>query len=101
MLCGFDLYSARASKRCITGLLLTLLGACTVVGPKAVMSGRMAYNEAINETNNQQMLKVFVNNPDCARSNWIAYLKNQLRDAFGLEGAPIFVKLVARSRPEK
>ncbi len=48
--------------RCIAALLLTALGGCTFVGPRAVMSGRMAYNEAINETNNQQMLKVFVNN---------------------------------------
>ena len=40
---------------------MTLAG-CTVVGPRAVLSGRMAYNEAIVETNNQQMLMVFVHN---------------------------------------
>ena len=45
--------------------------------------------------------KVFVNNPDYARSNWLAYLQNRFREAFGLEGAPIFIKLVARSRPKK
>ena len=45
--------------------------------------------------------KIFVNDPDNARSNWLAYLQNQFRAAFGLEGAPIFIKLVARSRPKK
>ena len=40
----------------------TLLSGCTVVGPDAIRSGRMAYNEAITETNNQQMLMVMVHN---------------------------------------
>ncbi|MEA2068694.1 MAG: hypothetical protein U9P12_05795 [Verrucomicrobiota bacterium] len=44
---------------------------------------------------------MFVNNPDYARSNWLAYLQNQMRAAFGLEGAPIYIKLVARSRPKR
>ncbi len=40
----------------------TVLSGCTVVGPDAIRSGRMAYNEAITETNNQQMLMVMVHN---------------------------------------
>ncbi len=43
-------------------LAAVLLGGCTVVGPKAISSGRLAYNEAIAETNNQQMLMVLVHN---------------------------------------
>jgi hypothetical protein len=35
---------------------------CTVVGPSAVRNGRLTYNEAINETNNQQLLKAIVQN---------------------------------------
>ena len=44
---------------CVLGCLLA---GCTVVGPAAIRSGRLAYNEAITETNNQQMLMVVLNN---------------------------------------
>jgi hypothetical protein len=37
-----------------------LLAGCTVVGPSAIRSGRLAYNEAITETNNQQILKLVI-----------------------------------------
>lgn len=36
------------------------LGACSVVGPNAIKNGRMAYNEAILATNNEQLLMVAV-----------------------------------------
>ena len=39
-----------------------LLAGCAVVGPEAIRSGRLAYNEAIKETSNQQMLMVLVHN---------------------------------------
>lgn len=54
---------------CLLGCLLT---ACTVVGPAAVHSGRLAYNEAIIETDNQQMLLVVVRNRYGERSNLLA-----------------------------
>lgn len=44
---------------CVVG---SLLAACTAVGPSAIRSGRLAYNEAITETNNQQMLMVIIHN---------------------------------------
>jgi hypothetical protein len=40
----------------IAGVLGLFLASCTVVGPSAIRSGRLAYNAAINETNRQQML---------------------------------------------
>jgi hypothetical protein len=46
----------------LTGLIGLLLAGCTVVGPSALRNGRMAYNEAITETNNQQMLMAVVRN---------------------------------------
>jgi hypothetical protein len=46
----------------LTGLLCVVVTGCTVVGPSAVRNGRMAYNEAITETNNQQMLMAVVRN---------------------------------------
>lgn len=40
---------------CIGVCLLTLMG-CTTVGPTAIRNGRLMYNNAITETNNQQLL---------------------------------------------
>lgn len=42
--------------------LCVFLAACTVVGPAAISTGRLVYNEAIAETDNQQMLMVLVHN---------------------------------------
>jgi hypothetical protein len=44
------------------GTLCCLLLGCTTLGPDAIRSGRLAYNEAITETNNQQILMVPVHN---------------------------------------
>ena len=44
----------------LTGLLTTLLGGCSIVGPATISSGRLAHNEAITATDNQQMLMVLV-----------------------------------------
>ena len=46
----------------LAGLLTAMLGGCTVVGPTAISSGRLAYNEAIAATDNQQILMVLVHN---------------------------------------
>ena len=46
----------------LAGLLTAMLGGCTVVGPTAISSGRLAYNEAITATDNQQILMVLVHN---------------------------------------
>lgn len=43
-------------------LFSSLLIGCTVVGPAAISSGRLAYNEAITTTDNQQMLMVLIQN---------------------------------------
>ena len=58
-----------ALATCLTG---GLLSGCTVVGPTAIHSGRLAYNEAIVETDNQQMLLVVVHNRYGQRSNLLA-----------------------------
>ena len=54
---------------CVLGCLLA---GCTVVGPTAIRSGRLAYNEAITETNNQQMLMVVIHNRYEERGNLLA-----------------------------
>ena len=37
-----------------------LTGGCAVVGPHSISNGRMAYNEVINYTENQQLLNAIV-----------------------------------------
>lgn len=63
----------RHLRNLLTGCLLGgLLSGCTVVGPTAIHGGRLAYNEAIIETDNQQMLLVVVRNRYGERSNLLA-----------------------------
>ena len=45
-----------------TACILLLLSGCTMVGPSSVRSGRLAYNKAIHETDNQQMLLFVIQN---------------------------------------
>ncbi len=49
--------------------------------------------------NRPPTFRLFVNNPKNGRDNYLAYLRNQLRQAFGLEGLPIVIELRQR-RPD-
>lgn len=40
--------------------VIGLLGGSAVVGPPSIRNGRAVFNEAINDTNNQQMLQVVI-----------------------------------------
>ncbi len=56
-------YPTGMNRNLVTACMLScLLTGCTAVGPTAIRSGRLAYNEAITETNNQQMLMVVIRN---------------------------------------
>ena len=46
----------------IAWMLGCLLAGCSQIGPATIRSGRLAYNEAITETNNQQMLMFVILN---------------------------------------
>ena len=51
------------SKRCyrlIAWLVGCMLAGCAVVGPPSIRNGRAVYNEAINDTNNQQLLMAII-----------------------------------------
>ena len=56
------------------GVLSCLLAGCSSLGPSAVRSGRLAYNEAISETNSQQMLLAVVKNRYDESANLLACL---------------------------
>jgi hypothetical protein len=46
--------------RLIAWTLGCLLAGCAVVGPPSIRNGRSVYNDAINDTNNQQLLMVVI-----------------------------------------
>lgn len=52
----------RRGKILIALTLAAGLVGCNTLGPEAIYSGRAAYNEAIEKTNNQQMFEVIVKN---------------------------------------
>ena len=56
---GPETAGRRAALLCV---FCALFNGCAVVGPDAIRGGRLAYNQAITETNNQQMLMVLVHN---------------------------------------
>jgi len=63
----------RSSRNRLTVCLLScLLISCTYVGPSALRSGRLAYNEAIIETDNQQILLAVVRHRYSERSSLLA-----------------------------
>ncbi|RKX38004.1 MAG: hypothetical protein DRP64_16500 [Verrucomicrobia bacterium] len=99
---AIDYIAAQTRTEITTGVLNRVIQkACDRYPPPIVKGRRLKVYYATQTGTEPIYIKVFVNNPANARSNWVAYLKNQLRDAFGLEGAPMFIKLIARSRPEK
>ena len=52
-------HPARLHRNLITAFLcIGFLVGCTVVGPAAIRSGRLTYNEAISETNNQRLFVI-------------------------------------------
>jgi hypothetical protein len=49
-----------------------LLAGCAVVGPPSIRNGRSVYNDAINDTNNQQMLMVVIRERYAENSSLLA-----------------------------
>ena len=44
------------------GMAAVLICGCSIVGPRAIRAGRDAYNEAVNQTENRQMMMTIVRN---------------------------------------
>jgi hypothetical protein len=51
---------SKRSYRLIAWLMGCLLTGCAVVGPPSIRNGRSVYNDAINDTNNQQLLMAII-----------------------------------------
>ncbi|MEI6891040.1 MAG: ribosome biogenesis GTPase Der [Pontiella sp.] len=97
---AIDYVAAQTRVEITTGVLNRVIEQAVEKYPPPIAKGRrLKVFYATQSGTNPIYFKIFVNDPANARSNWLKYLQNQLREAFGLEGAPIFIKLVARSRP--
>ncbi|WP_372796408.1 ribosome biogenesis GTPase Der, partial [Pontiella sp.] len=98
---AIDYVAAMTRTEITTGVLNRVIEQAVAKYPPPIAKGkRLKVFYATQSGTNPIYFKVFVNDPANARSNWLKYLQNQFREAFGLEGAPIFIKLVARSRPK-
>lgn len=99
---AIDYVAAQTRVEITTGVLNRVIQqAVEKYSPPIAKGKRLKIFYATQSGTNPIYFKIFVNDPANARSNWLKYLQNQFREAFGLEGAPIFIKLVARSRPDK
>ena len=58
--------------RVMVWAVVGLLGGCAVVGPPSLRNGRAVYNEAINETNNEQILQVVIRERYAENSSLLA-----------------------------
>ena len=56
----------------VVAFLVAWMGGCTTVGPEVINNGRLAYNEAIIATENQQMLMLAVHSRYGERANLLA-----------------------------
>ncbi len=99
---AIDYVAAQTRVEITTGVLNRVIEQAVEKYPPPIAKGkRLKVFYATQSGTNPIYFKIFVNDPTYARSNWLKYLQNQFREAFGLEGAPIYIKLVARSRPKK
>ena len=96
---AIDYVAAQTRTEITTGILNRVIQKAIEKFPPPQNKGRrLKIFYATQSGSNPIYFRIFVNNPELAKANWTAYLKNQMREAFGLEGAPIFIKLVPRSR---
>jgi hypothetical protein len=58
--------------RLLAWTMACLLAGCAVVGPPSIRNGRAVYNDAINDTNNQQLLMVVIRSRYSENSSLLA-----------------------------
>ena len=96
-----DQVAAQISMTLATGLLnRTLRDAFDKKSPPAIRGRRFKLFYATQTGTRPVRLKLFVNDPKLLVGHYETFLIHQLREAFGLEGAPIHLQWVARERRE-
>lgn len=99
---AIDHVAAQVRTELPTGILnRTIHDAYEKVNPPSVKGARLKifYSTQVGIT--PVRIRLFVNNPKVVRDAYKAYLIKTLRKKFGLEGAPVILSFVARSRSRK
>ncbi|MBC8205783.1 MAG: ribosome biogenesis GTPase Der [Kiritimatiellales bacterium] len=96
-----DYVASQVETKMTTGLLNRVIQDAMVKTPPPVVKGRpLKVYYATQSGTKPIFIKLFVNNTLRATPTYKRYLIKQLRKAFGLEGAPVELKLVPRPRPD-
>ncbi len=89
-----------ASKRITTSLLnKVVLDAVSMNPPASIRGKRLKLFYAVQADTNPPAFVLFINNEDFLKDNYVKYLENKLREAFGFKGTPI--KISAKEKGEK
>ncbi len=96
-----DYVASQVETQMTTGVLNRVIQDAIAKNPPPIVKGRpLKVYYATQSGTKPIFIKLFVNNTLRATSTYKRYLINQLRKAFGLEGAPVELKLVPRTRPD-
>lgn len=96
-----DYVAAQVETKMTTGVLNRVLQDALQRNPPPIVKGRpLKVYYATQSGTRPIFIKLFVNNTLRATDTYKRYLVNRLRVAFGLEGAPVELKLVPRPRPD-
>ncbi len=90
----------QTTKRVTTALLnKVIMDAISMNPPVSIRGKRLKLFYATQVKTAPPAFVLFINNEDLLKDNYIKYLENKLRDAFGFKGSPI--KISAREKGEK
>jgi GTP-binding protein len=96
-----DYISDQVQIKLSTGVLNRILQDAVQKNPPPSVNGRpLKIYYATQAGIKPVRVKLFVNNTLRATSGYKRYLDHKIRDAFGLEGAPLDLKFVPRPRPD-
>lgn len=91
---------AETSKRISTSLLnKVVLDAVSMNPPSSIRGKRLKLFYSTQVKAQPPCFVLFINNEDFLKDNYIKYLENKLREAFGFKGSPI--RISAREKGEK
>ncbi len=96
---AIDHVAAQVRSKLATGVLNRVLHDAINRRPPTAVDGRRMKLFYATQTGTQPLrITLFVNHPRRVNENYRRYLVHALRDAFGLEGAPVILRFRARSR---
>lgn len=96
-----DYIAAQVETKLTTGVLNRVIQDALMKNPPPIVKGRpLKVYYATQSGTKPIFIKLFVNNTLRATDGYKRYLIGQLRKAFGLDGCPVVLKLVPRTRPD-